>query len=257
MYRVDLTSGQLFSNQALGYIHMHSRPDRDKYVSIVWKNIKPMWYKEFAKVNPSVFNYYGTPYDYHSIMHYNSLAFSANGKPTIVPKDSGYTDIIGQRHGLSEGDIKRINMKYKCNVDKSSFFGQITPYVKSPSIVPYKTLYSKPEYNIISKAKKPAVETFSKYSSGLTSFGSGLGSGLGNYKTDVSSISSSSLGSFKSSGLSGYKTESFGSYKPSGIGSFPVDDGFRPSVGPSTITYTSKVNKQPEVDELDELFNLK
>lgn len=240
---------------------MHSRPDRDKYVNIIWNNIKPMWYKEFAKVNPSVFSYLGTPYDYHSIMHYNALAFTANGKPTIVPRDSSYTDIIGQRHGLSEGDIKRINIKYKCNVDKSSFFGHITPYVKSPSIVPYKTLYSKPEYNIITKAKKPAIETYPKYSSSLTNFGSGLVSGLGNYKTEISSITSgglgSGLGSFKSSGISGYKTESFGSFKPSGVGGLQVDDGFRPSVGPSTITYSASVNKHPEVDELDELFNLK
>lgn len=228
---------------------MHSRPDRDKYVNIIWKNIKPMWYKEFAKVNPSVFSYLGTPYDYHSIMHYNSLAFTANGKPTIVPKDSGYTDVIGQRHGLSEGDIKRINIKYKCNVDKSSFFGHTQPYVKSPSIVPYKTLYAKPEYNIITKAKKPATETFPK------TYLSVFGTGLGNYKTEVSSSFRSGLGSFKSPGLSGYKAESFGSFKPSE--SLELDDGFRPSIGPSTITYSSGAHKQPESDELDELFNLK
>lgn len=230
---------------------MHSRPDRDKYVNIIWQNIKPMWYKEFAKVNPSVFSYLGTPYDYHSIMHYNALAFTANGKPTIVPKDSSYSDIIGQRHGLSEGDIKRINIKYKCNVDKSSFFGHIQPYKKSPSIVPYKTLHAKPEYNIITKAKKPAIETYPKTFSSVTSHGSGLGK----YKTEIASSFGSSLGGFKSTGLSGFKTESFASFKPSE--SLELDDGFRPSIGPSTITYKAGINKQPESDELDELFNLK
>lgn len=233
---------------------MHSRPDRDKYVSIIWQNIKPMWYKEFAKVNPSVFSYLGTPYDYHSIMHYNSLAFTANGKPTIVPKDSGYTDIIGQRHGLSDGDIKRINIKYKCNVDKASYFGHIQPYKKSPSIVPYKTLYAKPEYNIITKAKKPSIETYPKTFSSVTSHGLDLGSGLGKYKTEISSFGSG-LGSFKSTGLSGFKTESFASFQPSE--SLEIDDGFRPSIGLSTITYTSGVKKHTESDELDELFNLK
>lgn len=51
---------------ALGYIHMHNRPDRDKHVSILWKNIDPKFFKEFSKVNPQIFTSLGTPYDYHS-----------------------------------------------------------------------------------------------------------------------------------------------------------------------------------------------
>lgn len=53
---------------ALGYIHMHNRPDRDKYVNILWKNIDPRFFKEFSRVNPSIFTTLGTPYDYRSIM---------------------------------------------------------------------------------------------------------------------------------------------------------------------------------------------
>lgn len=100
---------------ALGYIHMHNRPNRDKYVKIVWSNIKPSYFKEFERVNPSQFNYYGTPYDYHSIMHYSSTAFTRNGGQTIVPKDDSYAHAIGHREQLSEGDIKRINNKYNCD----------------------------------------------------------------------------------------------------------------------------------------------
>lgn len=104
---------------ALGYIHMHSRPDRDKYVNILWKNIQPKWFSEFNRVNPNIFMHLGTPYDYHSIMHYGSTAFTKNGGVTIMPKNEAYLHTIGQRGGLSEGDIKRINNRYKCKVEKA------------------------------------------------------------------------------------------------------------------------------------------
>lgn len=100
---------------ALGYIHMHNRPNRDKYVNIQWKNINPKYYKEFERVSPKMFNYYGTPYDYESIMHYSATAFSKNGELTIVPKDKSFVSRIGHREKLSVGDIRRINKKYNCD----------------------------------------------------------------------------------------------------------------------------------------------
>ena len=100
---------------ALGYIHMHNRPDRDKHVKVLWENIDQRFFREFDKVDEGTFNYYGTPYDYQSIMHYGPAAFTINGARTIVPKDSTYADIIGQRNGLSAGDIRRINTKYNCH----------------------------------------------------------------------------------------------------------------------------------------------
>lgn len=223
---------------ALGYIHMHNRPDRDKYVNIVWKNIQPTFYKEFSKVNPSIFSYLGTPYDYQSIMHYNSVAFSTNGQATIVPRNSQYTDVIGQRYGLSEGDIKRINFKYKCNVE-SSF---ISPYVKPPSIlskppvivyskpespvillkpsVYKKTEYKKPEYNVISKEKKPL-----SYSEFETDFGTSFSSSVG--------------------GLSlGKKKEPKTAFR------------FGSSISSKGKPIPTSFGEPHEPDELDELFNL-
>ncbi|CRK89460.1 CLUMA_CG003201, isoform A [Clunio marinus] len=106
---------------ALGYIHEHNRPDRDKYVKILWQNIDPKWYKEFDRVSPTMHNTYGTSYDYHSIMHYGAKASSRNGLATIVPREEQYLNSIGQRGGLSVGDIQRINNKYHCNVKTPKF----------------------------------------------------------------------------------------------------------------------------------------
>lgn len=99
---------------ALGYDHMHSHAERDQYVTIVWDNINRNVYDNFEKVNPRRFSNFGTPYDYHSVMHYTPTAFSKNGKRTIVPKDPKYRNVIGQRIGMSAGDAKRINNMYKC-----------------------------------------------------------------------------------------------------------------------------------------------
>jgi astacin len=120
---------------ALGYIHMHSRPDRDKYVKIQWKNIQPKWFSEFNRVNPNIFMHLGTPYDYQSIMHYGSTAFTKNGDHTIVPKNEAYLHVIGQRNGLSEGDIKRINTRYHCKVERAypALLNHISHYSKSQS----------------------------------------------------------------------------------------------------------------------------
>lgn len=46
-----------------------------------------------------------------SVMHYPK---QLNGRDAIVPKKSFIGDKIGQRRGLSRGDIARINNMYQC-----------------------------------------------------------------------------------------------------------------------------------------------
>lgn len=93
---------------ALGLWHEQSREDRDQYVTINWENIEDGKASQFDKHIEDGFDV-GT-YDYGSIMHYRSTSFSKNGKPTITPKTMGVS--IGQRTGLSAGDIAAINKIY-------------------------------------------------------------------------------------------------------------------------------------------------
>lgn len=60
----------------------------------------------------------GEPYDYGSIMHYGTHAFSSNAKPTIITLQTGGAQ-IGQREALSANDIRQINKLYKCPTGRS------------------------------------------------------------------------------------------------------------------------------------------
>jgi hypothetical protein len=92
---------------AVGLWHEQSRADRDEYVTVHFENIIP----------GTAFNFVQHirdgqdlgEYDYNSIMHYPRWAFSRNGQDTIVPKNGAE---IGQREGLSEGDIAAVEAMY-------------------------------------------------------------------------------------------------------------------------------------------------
>ena len=55
----------------------------------------------------------GFPYDYDSIMHYQSTAFSINGQPTILPINPISTP-TGNKNVLSEIDVGEIRKYYNC-----------------------------------------------------------------------------------------------------------------------------------------------
>ncbi|XP_073252475.1 zinc metalloproteinase nas-15-like isoform X2 [Porites lutea] len=96
---------------AIGFFHEQSRPDRDNFVTIEWNNILAGKRRNFRKYSRSTIDSLGTKYDYGSIMHYGSKAFSKNGRVTIKVKRSGA--VIGQRRRLSTTDARQANLLYK------------------------------------------------------------------------------------------------------------------------------------------------
>ncbi|EDV33638.1 uncharacterized protein Dana_GF13898 [Drosophila ananassae] len=98
----------------LGFEHQHVAHNRDQFVRIEWENIQPEFKINFINNDKlSNFTSFGESYDYDSVMHYIPTAFSKNGKPTITPlKKVGQR--MGQRVGMSEIDIRKLNKMYKC-----------------------------------------------------------------------------------------------------------------------------------------------
>ena len=105
-----------------GFDHEQNRQGRDEWVEIKYENILKGKERQF-KLCTTMCDNQATDYDYLSIMHYSSYAFSKNPKTkkTIVPKfevinqktghSYGYT-IPGVRCKFSPNDIQDINDKY-------------------------------------------------------------------------------------------------------------------------------------------------
>ncbi|EFO21417.1 NAS-15 protein [Loa loa] len=98
----------------IGFFHEQNRADRDLYVDILWENVKPALSEQFDKYSATIIDDLDSPYDYDSVTHYSAVAFSKNGKPTIIPKSISKVSRIGQRRGLSSIDIWKINKLYDC-----------------------------------------------------------------------------------------------------------------------------------------------
>lgn len=114
---------------AAGFYHEQSRDDRDDFITVNINNVKSKNRHNFKKYNQRWWHWFFPEgknigkYDYGSIMHYGEYAFSIDtkrsdpNKRTIVPKKKGVT--IGQRLGLSTGDIATVNKVYKSCAKKS------------------------------------------------------------------------------------------------------------------------------------------
>ncbi|OWA54490.1 putative Acidic mammalian chitinase [Hypsibius exemplaris] len=97
---------------ALGFFHEQSRMDRDQYVDINWSNIRKKDWDQFKIYESTAFN---ETYDFGSLLHYGMYDFAIEPHVwTIRPKDKYKDKVIGQRNGLSEIDIRKLNKMYPC-----------------------------------------------------------------------------------------------------------------------------------------------
>ncbi|XP_067136299.1 astacin-like metalloprotease toxin 5 isoform X1 [Centruroides vittatus] len=98
----------------IGLYHEHNRPDRDKYINIVWDNIKKEFKTEFQLYGKDFLRICDR-YSYDTVMHYGPKSFAKDGKITIMPTLPNATiKEVYEWRSLSESDIECINKLYKC-----------------------------------------------------------------------------------------------------------------------------------------------
>jgi len=98
---------------ALGFEHEQNRPDRDRYVTINYNNLKSGSELFYAKIKSYKWEPHGSPYDINSVMHYSSYDGAKEwGKPVMTNKKG--KQIYAQRKDFSTNDVIQINKKYKC-----------------------------------------------------------------------------------------------------------------------------------------------
>ncbi len=128
---------------AIGFWHEQSRPDRNNYVTIKWDRI--IHSKNNFHLRHNV-DYQDEKYDYGSIMHYSTTAFSSWGWDTIVVNNKPRYEeqgspTIGQRLHLSPGDIRMVDKLYKC-YNPQGFRGRLRVDVMKATGLPIETYYA-------------------------------------------------------------------------------------------------------------------
>lgn len=69
--------------------------------------------RNFEKTTSFFSTTQGVPYDYDSVMHYSSHAFSTNDQATITPRDESVKlSRLGQREGFSHNDVLHVKALY-------------------------------------------------------------------------------------------------------------------------------------------------
>ncbi|XP_057308285.1 zinc metalloproteinase nas-14-like [Hydractinia symbiolongicarpus] len=101
----------------LGFQHEMNRPDRDRYVNIIWENIdKKKNEVQFERISLSNAETFDVAYEYNSIMHYHAYTFAINkNKPSILPTDPTMSYLsIGPGDKPTEMDYIKLNLLYDC-----------------------------------------------------------------------------------------------------------------------------------------------
>ena len=99
---------------ALGFGHMHSNGNRDKYIRINWDNIHPDSRYNFDLLDKYQFD--TVTFDYSSIMLYGPRAFSKDGNSVTIEHKLNGTLKDAWDKTLSNNDIYYLNKAYKCRM---------------------------------------------------------------------------------------------------------------------------------------------
>lgn len=122
----------VYLSNTIGFWHEHTRPDRDSYIRVNADNIQPgnvfhvitlqnvcghlsilaeaeRYFVKHGNTDSTTLN---TSYDYKSILHYPSTAFSKNGLPTIEALQPNIE--FGRSKTLSDIDIQGVRLFYGC-----------------------------------------------------------------------------------------------------------------------------------------------
>jgi len=137
----------------IGFDHEHSRADRNDNVKIFLDNTVDI---DNFGINSNIEVIDDTPYDFHSITHYNSDALQLNKEiPTILSRIpallSDQNQLYIQREKLSPIDIYKVQKLYKCSL------------IKAPRIVKYED-DDDTEHEALEKVKE-RFNTEAKFSS--------------------------------------------------------------------------------------------
>lgn len=92
----------------LGFWHEHTRPDRDRYVTINWRFV-PAAYREAYEIKRSGVRRVGA-YDIGSSMHYRSTTLTRPGGSAITRRDG--RRLLHDWSTLSRGDVAAIRTLY-------------------------------------------------------------------------------------------------------------------------------------------------
>uniref|UniRef100_A0A0N5B208 Metalloendopeptidase n=1 Tax=Strongyloides papillosus TaxID=174720 RepID=A0A0N5B208_STREA len=98
--------------RALGVDYEHNRYDRDHFIFINWKNIKPKFLKFFKKDFKGSTNTFNTSYDYRSVMHFSEDEYGILRKRVITAYNVYMQPFIGKSQSLTFNDAKILNQKY-------------------------------------------------------------------------------------------------------------------------------------------------
>ena len=160
---------------SLGLLHEQMRKDRDEYVVVDSTAVQDGYVYAFDSMGSSGRDL--GAYDYSSIMHYHSTAFSNGNGPTIIAPEP-----IGQRSSLSSGDVAAIQFMYnECSANYARPTCMPSIDVTETHLIPHSKAWNL-DFNVMYKSSKSVRVSYAGTTApaGQMAYSRASGSSLGN-----------------------------------------------------------------------------